>query len=109
MAIGMSPHEYWEENPYLAQSYYKAYQLKLDIKNHELWLQGLYFFDAVSIALSNAFGKRVHKYPQKPYDFKTTTEEAQNEAVAQKERDKAIEAFKAMRKRWETEHGNTGT
>lgn len=108
MAIGMTAEEYWEGDPHLAPFYYKAYKLRFDMQNQQAWLQGLYNFNAVSLALANAFSKRTHKYPDKPFEF-GKTEIEKTEEDAQKERDKAIEAFKAMRKRWETEHGNTGT
>ena len=109
MAIGMSPQEYWEGDPYLARFYYRAHKLKVEMRNQELWLQGWYNYNAVSSALANAFSKKTYKYIEKPIDlFKT--EEVKNEEAVQKERDKAIEAFKAMRAKWESEHnGNTGT
>lgn len=104
----MTAEEYWEGDPYLARSFYKAHKLEIEMRNQELWLQGLYFFKATETALANAFSKRVHKYLEKPIDLFRTEEKA-NEENAEKERAKAIEAFKAMRKKWETEHGNTGT
>jgi len=105
----MTTDEYWEGDPYLARSFYKAHRLKVEMRNQELWLQGWYNHNAVSTAISNAFSKRTYKYIEKPIDlFKT--EEVKNDEEVQKERAKAIEAFKAMRKKWETEHnGNTGT
>ena len=108
MAIGMSPQEYWEGPPYLTRAYYKAYKLKRELRNQDMWIQGMYFYNAVSTALSNAFSKRTFKYMDKPIEF-YKDEEAQSEREAEKERAKAIDAFKAMRKKWESEHGNAGT
>lgn len=104
----MTAEEYWEGDPYLARFYYKAFRLKFELENQQAWLQGMYNFQAVSIALANAFSKRTHKYPEKPFEF-GKTEAQQNEEEVLKEREKAINAFKAMRKKWESEHGNTGT
>ena len=105
----MTTEEYWEGDPYLVRSFYEAHKRKIEMRNQELWLQGLYNFKALETALANAFSKRAHKYVEKPFDlFKT--EEQETEENVQKERDKAITAFKAMRKKWESEHnGNTGT
>ena len=108
MAIGMSPEEFWEGDPYLARAYLKAHKIKFDLRNQDMWIQGMYIFNAVSTAISNAFSKRTHKYIEKPIDF-YKDEKKEVELNAEKEREKAIEAFKAMRKKWEREHGNTGT
>lgn len=104
----MTAEEYWEGDPYLARSFMKAHKLKIEMRNQELWLQGLYNFKAVETALANAFSKRQHKYIEKPINMFETPEE-QSDAAAEKERAKAIDAFKAMRKKWEIEHGSTGT
>lgn len=110
MAIGMTAEEYWEGDPHLAPFYYKAYKLKFEMQNQMAWLQGLYHYNAVSTAIANAFSKRTHRYMDKPIDFSTRTEQEVTDEMAEKERAKAIDAFKAMRKKWETEHnGNTGT
>lgn len=109
MAIGMTAEEYWEGDPHLAPFYYQAYKLRFDMLNQQAWLQGLYVFNAVSTALANAFSKRTHKYVEKPFEFGNKTEEQKSEEDVQTERDKAINAFKAMRQKWVSEHGNTGT
>ena len=92
MAItyGMSVKEFWEENPDLFWayrfSYYERKKLNEREKNFELWLQGAYFFDAVSVALANSFGKgnKVHKYAEKPYCL--TKEDEEEEKKKEKER-----------------------
>jgi len=108
MAIGMTAEEYWEGDPHLAPFYYQAYKLRFDMQNQQAWLNGLYVFNAVSTAISNAFSKRTHKYVEKPFEF-GKTEEDKEQADVQKEREKAISAFKQMRQKWVSEHGNTGT
>ena len=86
LAIGMSPTEYWEGDPKLAQYYRKAYRLKQEEANQNAWLQGLYFYDALSTALHNALrgmGKNpppAKDYAKKPYELfrkeKTSEERA---------------------------------
>ena len=56
-------------NPAKMKPYIEADRLRLESRNYELWLQGVYFYDALSIALSNAFaskGKKPMEYPSKP-------------------------------------------
>lgn len=75
--MGMTPTQYWEESPYLAVAYRKAYRLKREAKNEQAWLQGLYVFDAFAVCLANAFSKRGAKkqtYIEKPIDIFPLTE-----------------------------------
>lgn len=74
----MTPQQYWEESPYLAVAYRKAYKLRKETENEQAWLQGLYTHAAVAIALSNAFSKsgaRKQNYIEKPLDIFPLTEE----------------------------------
>lgn len=67
----MSIKDFWENDPELFWAYRFSYINKLkresEEKNYDAWLQGLYFFEGVSIALSNGFGKSHLKYPERPY------------------------------------------
>ena len=73
MAItyGMSVKEFWEDNPDLFWayrfSYYNDIKLKQEIFNYNAWLQGAYFYEAVSVVLNNAFSKHKLEYPKQPY------------------------------------------
>ena len=49
----MSPEEYWNGSAELTKAYEKAYKLKTEERNYELWLQGLYFYYALSTTLHN--------------------------------------------------------
>lgn len=74
LAIGMSYAEYWEGDPSLPRYYRKAYQIKQDEINNNAWLQGVYFYDALSTAINNALRSpkkgRAREYAKKPYDFR---------------------------------------
>lgn len=86
----------------MAQDYYRANQLSIQRKSEELWLQGLYNFAAVSIALGNAFrkkGARPKDYPHEPIRLIPFTEE-ELEARAERERQKAVEYFNKLQKKW---------
>lgn len=62
----------------------------------------MYFFDALSVSLSNAFsvkGRQPAKYPEKPYEiFKHEKTDYEKEIEAQKEREKAIAFFNSLAK-----------
>lgn len=84
MAItyGMSVKEFWEEDPDLFWAYrfsfYENIRATKEYDNFKAWLQGAYFFEAVSIALSNSFGKGKAKYPEKPYIISEEEQEREN-------------------------------
>lgn len=68
LAIGMSYAEYWEGDASLARYFRKAYKIKQEQDNNNAWLQGLYFYDAISTALHNAMrGISKSKPPAKDY------------------------------------------
>ncbi|MBS7020359.1 MAG: hypothetical protein KH135_00595, partial [Firmicutes bacterium] len=75
MAItyGMSVKEFWEDDPDLFWayrfSYFERLRAEQEMFNHNAWLQGLYFHEAISISLNNAFSDKKLQYTNKPYDF----------------------------------------
>ena len=93
LAIGMSYAEYWEGDASLARYFRKAYKIKQEQDNNNAWLQGLYFYDAISTALHNALrgmGKSkppAKDYAKQPYDLfkkeKTEQELAQEVEIEQ--------------------------
>lgn len=91
MAItyGMSVKEFWEDNPDLFWAYRFSYYEKIkneqEMFNYNAWLQGAYFYDAISIALSNGFGKAHLKYPDKPFGVMESIEQVDNQRKKQVE------------------------
>jgi len=72
MAYGMSPTEYWDGEPGLARQYREAYEIKRSMRNQELWLQGLYIYEALLDVspILHAFpkqGTKPKEYPKEPY------------------------------------------
>ena len=67
----MSIKDFWENDPELFWAYRFSYINKIkresEIQNYNAWLQGLYFYEGVTISLSNGFGKTTLKYPEMPY------------------------------------------
>lgn len=91
MAItyGMSVKEFWEENPDLFWAYRFSYYSKMksdeQAMNFQLWLQGAYFHEAVTVALANSFGKgKKASYSSKPYNL--TKEDEEKDLQQQKEK-----------------------
>ena len=102
----MTYEEYWEKEPKLVKAYRDAEKLKLESKNAFEWLQGRYFFDALSIALSNFSAGLANKqakntYPEKPLRIFPMTE-----AEKEEEKRKKLEAYKAELIAWQTAFNN---
>lgn len=66
LSIGMTFEQFWYDDPSLIKYYIKAHDIKRALKNQELWLQGLYVYQAIGnlIPVLNPFSKD-HK--AKPY------------------------------------------
>lgn len=101
LAIGMTPEQYWDGDPALAKYYRKADELKLERANQELWLQGMYIYEAICDAspILQAFAKRgtkPHPYAEKPYALtekqRERNAEDKEKAVAEKGK-RFMEAF----------------
>lgn len=79
MAItyGMSVKEFWEDSPDLFWAYrFSYYNQIIDEQerfNANAWLQGAYFYEAISIALNNSFSKNKAFYPKLPHGINETT------------------------------------
>ncbi len=98
IAIGVPAPTYWDGCTEDLPIYARAHELKVEARNQELWLQGLYNYEAFSVVLANGFGKKggkKEKYPEQPYRITPLTE-AEKKAQAGKERKKAIATFTAM-------------
>lgn len=47
MSIGMSYDDFWNGDVMMVKAYRRADELRLKQKNHELWLQGKYMYEAL--------------------------------------------------------------
>lgn len=103
MLMGMSYDEYFNGKPELARYYRQAYELKLRERNRDLWLQGLYIYEALCdvAPVLQAFAKKgtkVHPYSKEPYCL---SEKEQKEREQRKEREK-MEQLKKIFASWGT-------
>lgn len=72
LSIGMTPEQYWEGDPAWARAFRKADEIRTERKNQELWLQGMYVYEAICDAspILHDFAKKgtkPHPYIDKPY------------------------------------------
>ena len=75
MTFGMSYEDFWLGKPILAKWYRKKHLLEIEQRNQELWMQGLYFYDALAVALNNSFSKKKEKYISEPIRITPKSEE----------------------------------
>lgn len=99
MAMGMSYEQFWDDNAELVVYYRKAEQIRQKRKNEELWLQGLYIYEALcdtSPLFRDLIKGRVkaHPYCTEP---KPLTPLEVKEYKEKKEREKREKIFKRMR------------
>jgi len=104
LAIGMTYDQYWNDDCQLVKFYRKAHKLKNEQKNQELWLQGMYIYEAlcnVSPVL-HAFAKRGTRpfpYPEKPYSLTKEGNKQEKEIQEKVNRQKAKAVFEAWASR----------
>lgn len=103
MALGVPEKEYWHGDPTHLKYYVKKHEIEIENKNYDAWLQGLYIYDAIGIALHNAFrkkGEKAEKYREKPIRITPLTE-AEKEKNAEVERQKIIADLTKWGEAWE--------
>lgn len=94
MSMGMSYDEFWFGEPERVKYYRKAHEIKKKQMNEQLWLQGLYIYEAFCdvspiLVTMPKRGAKILPYSEMPYAL------TQNEAKKQKE-DAAQRKQKAM-------------
>ena len=101
LSIGMTPEQYWDGDPELAKFYRKADEIRLERRNQELWLQGMYVYEAICDAspILHSYAKKgtkPHPYADKPYPLtekrRKQDTESKDKAVFDKGK-KFMEAF----------------
>lgn len=101
MSIGMTYDEFWEGDALLPKYYREAHEYKQTMKNHDMWLQGFYIHEAVTVVIHNLTKKKgapEAKYPEKPHAITKTEKEhekRQQEMIEKKNREKAKAIFSA--------------
>jgi hypothetical protein len=97
MSIGMSYDDFWNGDVAMVKAYRVAYELQEKRRNQELWLQGMYFYEALCDA-SPLFRFSMKKgiikpepYLREPYPI-TAAEVREREERQVREREERIKA-----------------
>ena len=71
LVVGMSYDDYWYSDPKLLLVYTRAEEIRQRKKSRELWLQGLYVYEAIGclVPILNPFSKdhKAKKYMSEPF------------------------------------------
>ena len=94
LSIGMTSDQYWDGDPSLAKYYREADKIRTKRRHEELWLQGMYIYDALCdvAPIMHAFAKRGTKprpYPDHPYAITERDKENERKLIEKREREKA--------------------
>ena len=86
MSMGVSFDEFWHGDYCKLKFYEEAYFTSLERKNHELWLEGMYVYRAISAVVGAMTGASPRKtgYPEKPFpitDSLKDQKQLQEEAI----------------------------
>ena len=98
LSIGMTYDQFWNDDPMLAKYYREAEEIRNERKNQELWLQGMYIYEALCdvAPIMNGFAKRGTKakeYSNRPYPI---TEKQRLRDAEEKEKLNALKAKRFM-------------
>lgn len=111
LAMGMTVDEFYNQDCCLVRAFRKAHEIKKQQKNYELWLQGLYIYEAMGdmspilVAFPGKNAKPI-EYPTEPYPI------TKKEMVERKLRDERrkqemmIAKMKAMTERFNAKFVN---
>lgn len=96
----MTYEQFWYGPPKLCETYRKLNRLRIEQRNQELWLQGLYNYDALAVALNNSFSKKKEKYVTEPFKLFAPSEEEKQREIEETRR-KLIERLNAWKEDFE--------
>lgn len=100
----MSYDEYWLGPPGLCSVYRQAHKLKIESKNQQLWLQGLYIYKAFAAVISGMFSKSSEGYLSEPIRITSLTER-EKEEKAKKSRQELVNRLSAWEAAWKSNKG----
>lgn len=83
--------QYWYGDVWISKAFLEADRIRQERMNEQLWLQGLYVFEATTCAVQNGNRTKqsdpISKYPAKPYDIFPKKETAkERKELEEKER-----------------------
>ena len=108
MAYGMTYEQFWYGDPWMVRAFAQAYLIRRKVQNENMWIQGAYISNAVTIAIANTFGKKKVDYHKKPLDLFPKTE-AEEQSEVREERRKLIALLNGIKKAAVKKEKNTGS
>ena len=101
LSIGMTYEQYWEGDCTLTKYYRKSEEMRNEKRNQELWLQGMYFYEALCDVspILHAFAKKgakPQKYSSKPYAITEKQIRQEREERARKVAEKGKRFMEAL-------------
>ena len=101
LSIGMTPEQYWDSDCTLVKYYRKAEKIKNEKRNQELWLQGMYIYEAICdvAPILHAFAKKGTKptpYSDRPYPLNKKQIKNKEEEKQRKLAEKGKKFMEAM-------------
>ena len=101
LSIGMTYEQYWEGDCTLVKYYRQAEEMRNEKRNQELWLQGMYVYEAICDAspVLHAFAKKGTKpipYSAKPYPLNDKQAKREEEEKQRKLAEKGKRFMEAM-------------
>jgi hypothetical protein len=101
LSIGMTPEQYWDGDCTLVKYYRKAEELRNEKRNQELWLQGMYIYEALCDVspILHAYAKKGTKptpYSTKPYPLSNKHSERDEEEKQRRVAEKGKRFMEAM-------------
>ena len=89
MAYGMEYNDFWYGDAYLTKFYRESHKLKVKQKDEELWMQGMYIYEALCDVspILHAFSKKGTKplpFSEKPYLFNSERFKSEEEKEQEK-------------------------
>ena len=94
----MTYEQFWDGDPTLTKYYRMAEELKIERRNQELWLQGLYVYEAICdiapiLQMGAKRGTKAQPYPDRPYAI---TEKQRKREAEEREKQNALKAKRFM-------------
>ena len=114
LAIGMTPEQYWDGDPELVKYYRKAEEIRNEKRNQELWLQGMYIYEALCDVspIFHDFAKKGTKprpYSTTPYALTVKEQKKEKEAKEKAVSSKGKRYMEALMASTNKKFGTTST
>lgn len=81
MFYGMTYEQFWYDDPWMVREFKQTFLLRQRKRNEEMWIQGAYIANAVTVAIINTFGSKKTNYLNAPIDIYPKSESEKQEEI----------------------------